>query len=129
MGVPGPQENQTVESGAAIRAVGEGGATRAGGVGYRPKPPFLDELFEHDGTPRSTAGPLVAALEQLGAAGLIEAGRRRDAIFMQQGITFETGGGEAPLTIAPSRWISFRGCSTARNGRASSAAWPSGSAP
>ncbi len=54
--------------------------------------PFLDELFEPDGQPRATAEPLVRELERLGPEGLIEAGRRRDAIFMQQGITFETSG-------------------------------------
>jgi uncharacterized circularly permuted ATP-grasp superfamily protein len=43
----------------------------------------------------------VGALEQLGPAGLIEAGRRRDAIFMQQGITFETGGGDGPTHDRP----------------------------
>jgi uncharacterized circularly permuted ATP-grasp superfamily protein len=59
---------------------------------YRPQAPFLDELFDHDGTPRPTASALVAELTRLGPEGLIEAGRRRDAIFMQQGITFETSG-------------------------------------
>jgi uncharacterized circularly permuted ATP-grasp superfamily protein len=61
--------------------------------GYRPQAPFLDELFEPDGTPRPTARALVEELRRLGPEGLAEAGRRRDAIFMQQGITFETGGG------------------------------------
>jgi uncharacterized circularly permuted ATP-grasp superfamily protein len=59
---------------------------------YRPQAPFLDELFERDGTPRPTAAPLVRELRRLGAGGLIDAGRRRDAVFMQQGITFETSG-------------------------------------
>jgi uncharacterized circularly permuted ATP-grasp superfamily protein len=57
---------------------------------YRPQAPFLDELFEDDGTPRPTARALVEELRRLGPEGLMEAGRRRDAIFMQQGITFET---------------------------------------
>jgi uncharacterized circularly permuted ATP-grasp superfamily protein len=61
-------------------------------LGYRSRAPFLDELFEVDGTPRPAAGALVRELERLGREGLIEAGRRRDAIFMQQGITFETSG-------------------------------------
>jgi uncharacterized circularly permuted ATP-grasp superfamily protein len=60
---------------------------------YRAQAPFLDELFGHDGTPRATARALVEQLTRLGPEGLIEAGRRRDAIFMQQGITFETSGG------------------------------------
>jgi uncharacterized circularly permuted ATP-grasp superfamily protein len=64
-------------------------------LGYRPLAPFLDELFDLDGTPRVGGvpfGPLVAELERLGPEGLVEAGRRRDAVFMQQGITFETSG-------------------------------------
>jgi uncharacterized circularly permuted ATP-grasp superfamily protein len=61
-------------------------------AGYRPQAPFLDELFELDGTPRTTAQALVQELNRLGSDGLLEAGRRRDAIFMQQGITFETSG-------------------------------------
>jgi uncharacterized circularly permuted ATP-grasp superfamily protein len=59
---------------------------------YRPRTPFRDELFELDGTPRPAAQALVAELGRLGPQGLVEAGRRRDAIFMQQGITFETSG-------------------------------------
>ncbi len=59
---------------------------------YRPRTPFRDELFELDGTPRPAAQALVAELGRLGPRGLVEAGRRRDAIFMQQGITFETSG-------------------------------------
>ncbi len=61
-------------------------------AGYRPRAPFLDELFELDGTPRPAAAALVRELERLGPDGLLEAGQRRDAVFMQQGITFETGG-------------------------------------
>jgi uncharacterized circularly permuted ATP-grasp superfamily protein len=59
---------------------------------YRPDSPFFDELFEPDGVPRPAAAPLVAELERLGPEGLVEAGRRRDAAFLQQGITFETTG-------------------------------------
>ena len=69
--------------------------------GYRPQAPFLDELFEHDGTPRPAARALVEGLRRLGADGLLEAGRRRDAIFMQQGITFETSGGGGPTHERP----------------------------
>ncbi len=68
------------------------GVQARGLEGYRPQPPFLDELFEPDGTPRPTALPLVSELERLGPEGMIEAGRRRDATFMQRGITFETSG-------------------------------------
>ncbi|HTR73350.1 MAG TPA: hypothetical protein VMG80_07115, partial [Solirubrobacteraceae bacterium] len=66
------------------------GSPGGAGVAYRPSRPYLDELFEEDGSPRPAVAPLVAGLERLGPEGLIEAGRRRDAVFMQQGITFET---------------------------------------
>ena len=49
---------------------------------------FYDEMLDADGTPRPHAQTLVHALEQLGPEALSAAGRRRDAIFMQQGITF-----------------------------------------
>ena len=86
---------------------------------YRPQAPFLDELFELDGAPRATARALVerAATVSVPTASL-EAGRRRDAIFMQQGITFETSGrcGRPAHTNGRSRSTSCRGCSAARNG-------------
>ncbi len=77
---------------------------------YRPQAPFLDELFEPDGTPRPTSAALVGELRRLGPEGLIEAGRRRDAVFMRQGITFETSGGAGPPTNGPSRSIWCPGC-------------------
>ncbi len=40
---------------------------------------------------------LAQALGRLGADGLTDAGRRRDAIFLQQGITFETTGEDGPV--------------------------------
>jgi uncharacterized circularly permuted ATP-grasp superfamily protein len=61
-------------------------------AGYRPRAPFRDELYELDGRPRPAAQALIAELGRLGPEGLVDAGRRRDAIFMQQGITFETSG-------------------------------------
>ena len=62
----------------------------AGADRYQPCAPFLDELFEADGTPRAVASELVAALDRLGPAALAEAGLRREALFLHQGITFET---------------------------------------
>jgi uncharacterized circularly permuted ATP-grasp superfamily protein len=62
--------------------------------GYHPHATFFDELFEPGGVPRQAVAPLVAELERLGPDGLAEAGRRRDAAFLQQGITFETSGEE-----------------------------------
>ncbi|HEX4564654.1 MAG TPA: circularly permuted type 2 ATP-grasp protein, partial [Solirubrobacteraceae bacterium] len=64
--------------------------------GYRPRAPFFDELFEPDGTPRETAAALVGELARLGPEGLLDAGRRREASFMRQGITFETAGASEP---------------------------------
>ncbi|MEA2310873.1 MAG: hypothetical protein QOE28_841, partial [Solirubrobacteraceae bacterium] len=52
----------------------------------------FDEVFEPSGSPRPHAASLAAALSELGPAELADAGRRRDAIFMQQGITFDAGG-------------------------------------
>jgi uncharacterized circularly permuted ATP-grasp superfamily protein len=82
--------------------------TTRGTGAYEPREGTFDELFDSDGTPRPGAGPLIEVLDRVGPEGLIEAGRRRDAIFMQQGITFETGGsGEAthdrpfPLDLVP----------------------------
>jgi uncharacterized circularly permuted ATP-grasp superfamily protein len=65
-------------------------ATATGVHGYKPDAPYWDELFERDGTARPVTCPLVDVLSRLGPDGLMEAGRRRDALFMQQGITFET---------------------------------------
>ena len=48
------------------------------------------------------ARTLVEALEALGPEALTAAGRRRDAIFMQQGITFDAGGpGDGPVRDRP----------------------------
>ena len=51
---------------------------------------------------------LVATLRRLGPETLMDAGRRRDAIFMQQGITFEVSGSDGerrdrpfPLDLVP----------------------------
>jgi len=51
--------------------------------------PYYDELVDHDGTPRPHCAGLVEALHRIGHEGLAAAGRRRDAIFVQQGITYE----------------------------------------
>jgi uncharacterized circularly permuted ATP-grasp superfamily protein len=51
--------------------------------------PYFDELVDHDGTPRPHCAGLVEALRRIGHEGLAAAGRRRDAIFVQQGITYE----------------------------------------
>lgn len=73
-------------------AVVRSATATAAGAGYRPRAPFLDELVELDGTPRPVARALMRELGRLGPEGLLEAGHRRDSVFMQQGITFETSG-------------------------------------
>jgi uncharacterized circularly permuted ATP-grasp superfamily protein len=70
---------------------------------------FFDELLDEQGRPRPHATELIAGLQALGPEQLVAAGRRRDAIFLQQGITFDaTGGAEGgarerpfPLDLVP----------------------------
>jgi uncharacterized circularly permuted ATP-grasp superfamily protein len=76
--------------------------------GYSIPPGCHDELLEQDGSARAHVASLVAGLERLGPAALLNAGRRRDAIFMQQGITFEVSGSDGerrdrpfPLDLVP----------------------------
>jgi uncharacterized circularly permuted ATP-grasp superfamily protein len=57
--------------------------------GYQVPEGCRDELLGEDGAPRAHAAELIATLQRLGPDALAAAGRRRDAIFMQQGITFE----------------------------------------
>ncbi len=88
--------------------------------GYEPDARCLDELFASDGRPRPVARPLVEALARLGPEGLSDAGRRRDAIFLAQAITFETNSdGQAsherpfPLDLVPriltaSEWLAIK---------------------
>ena len=65
--------------------------------GYRPTDGFFDEVFAPDGAPRPHAAGLVSALERLGPEQLAAAGRNRDKIFLQQGITFELTGEDGPV--------------------------------
>jgi uncharacterized circularly permuted ATP-grasp superfamily protein len=51
-----------------------------------------DEVYAPSGEPRPHTEALAGALSELGREELADAGRRRDAIFMQQGITFDAGG-------------------------------------
>jgi uncharacterized circularly permuted ATP-grasp superfamily protein len=57
--------------------------------GYAIPVGSCDELLDRDGVAKPHVVELVAALQRLGPEALQDAGRRRDAIFMQQGITFE----------------------------------------
>src|SRR5688572_10171582 len=78
--------------------------------GYDARAGFYDEVFGDRGRPRRHAEALAAALADLGSEALAAAGRSRDSIFMQQGITFDAAGPEAdgpvrdrpfPLDLVP----------------------------
>jgi uncharacterized circularly permuted ATP-grasp superfamily protein len=76
--------------------------------GYIVPDGCCDELVDGAGNPWPHAAELVATLQRLGPAALTAAGRRRDAIFMQQGITFEIAGSDGerrdrawPLDLVP----------------------------
>ena len=73
-------------------------------------PESYDEVFAEPGHPREHAIALADALAELVADALSDAGRLRDSIFMQQGITFDAGGADAegpvrdrpfPLDLVP----------------------------
>jgi len=68
---------------------------------YEPVDGFFDELFDATGTPRPHAAALAAGLQELGPELLAVAGRRRDAIFVEQGITFDTTGEDGPTLERP----------------------------
>ncbi|MEA2141693.1 MAG: hypothetical protein QOI64_123, partial [Solirubrobacteraceae bacterium] len=68
---------------------------------YRPAAGYYDELYDSDGMPRPHAAALVAGLDALGPEQLAAAGRRRDATFVQQGITFDTTGEDGPTLERP----------------------------
>jgi uncharacterized circularly permuted ATP-grasp superfamily protein len=77
-------------------------------AGYAIPEGSVDELLDAGGRPLSHARSLMAALDRLGPEALSAAGRRRDAIFMQQGITFEVAGSDGerrdrawPLDLVP----------------------------
>ncbi|MCW2994230.1 MAG: circularly permuted type 2 ATP-grasp protein [Conexibacter sp.] len=68
---------------------------------YRPQPGYFDEVFAPDGTPHPHAVSLAAEIAKLGPELLTAAGHRRDAIFVQQGITFDATGEEGPVKDRP----------------------------
>ena len=71
---------------------------------YRPAAGYYDELYDSEGKPRPHAAALIAGLDALGPEQLAAAGRRRDAIFVQQGITFEAVS-DKHLTLPPIRLV------------------------
>jgi uncharacterized circularly permuted ATP-grasp superfamily protein len=68
---------------------------------YETARPYYDEVFDADGRPRSHAGALAAELAELGGERLLAAGHRRDAIFTQQGITFDAKGEDGAVRDRP----------------------------
>jgi uncharacterized circularly permuted ATP-grasp superfamily protein len=77
------------------------GADQVTGSEYVPARGFFDELFEAPGRPRPPASGLVGSLTRLGRDRLRSAGERRDAIFVQQGITFDASTPEGPTRDRP----------------------------
>lgn len=61
----------------------------------------LDEVFGPGGGARDHTQSLASGLEALGPSALVEAGHRRDAIFVQQGITFDASGEDGPVRDRP----------------------------
>src|SRR6204780_3830219 len=61
----------------------------------------VDELLDSGGRPLPHARSLMAALDRLGPDALQQAGQRRDAIFMQQGITFEVASSDGTRRARP----------------------------
>jgi uncharacterized circularly permuted ATP-grasp superfamily protein len=75
---------------------------------YQPVPGHLDEVFGSEGQPLAHTTSLAAGLSELGPDDLVQAGQRRDAIFVQQGITFDAAGDDGyvrdrpfPLDLVP----------------------------
>src|SRR6476620_1834604 len=68
---------------------------------YQPPPGYFDEVFGPGGVPRAHAVSLAAEIARLGPELLSAAGRRRDAIFVQQGITFDATGEDGPVKDRP----------------------------
>jgi uncharacterized circularly permuted ATP-grasp superfamily protein len=94
--------------------------TASGIADYEIPADCYDELLDESGAARPHATELIAALERLGPEALAAAGRRRDTIFMQQGITFEVAGSDGarrdrpfPLDLVPrvlpaSEWTTIK---------------------
>jgi uncharacterized circularly permuted ATP-grasp superfamily protein len=68
---------------------------------YRPPHGHYDEVFGPGGVARPHAVSLTAEIARLGPQLLSAAGHRRDAIFMQQGITFDATGDDGPVKDRP----------------------------
>jgi uncharacterized circularly permuted ATP-grasp superfamily protein len=60
-----------------------------------------DELLTEEGDPREHARRLIDSLNRLGHERLLSSAERRDAIFLQQGITFDTYGPDSETRDRP----------------------------
>jgi uncharacterized circularly permuted ATP-grasp superfamily protein len=60
-----------------------------------------DELLNEDGDPREHARRLIDSINRLGHERLLSSAERRDAIFVQQGITFDTYGPDGETRDRP----------------------------
>jgi uncharacterized circularly permuted ATP-grasp superfamily protein len=68
---------------------------------YEPVASHPDEVFAPDGTPHEHALRLAASLARVGPEQLLAVGRRRDASFIAQGITYESGADGEPVRDRP----------------------------
>ena len=68
-------------------------------AGASPVVTPFDEMLDADGTPRATHAAMFETLTGLGAAGLAERARQRDAYLDRHGITFTLGERERPLPM------------------------------
>lgn len=59
----------------------------------------FDEMVDADGRPRPGMDGVASVLDRLGAEGLSERARLRDAYLDRQGITFSLSGRERPLPL------------------------------
>lgn len=67
--------------------------------GYAASPGVFDEMFEADGSVRPVYGPLVDAAGRLDDAELLERSEFLGRNYLDQGVTFDFGGEEAPFPL------------------------------
>lgn len=67
--------------------------------GYAASPGVFDEMFEADGSVRPVYGPLVDAAGRLDDAELLERSEFLGRNYLDQGVTFDFGGEEAPFLL------------------------------
>ncbi len=70
-------------------------------IPYEPTPGRFDECFVDVGRPHPQTRPMVESLNRLGRERLQASAERRDAIFMQRGITFDATGPDGQTRDRP----------------------------